>query len=146
MYCATCGTLIDENLNYCNRCGNRVAKDELVGQADLTTVSLLKNLSIATGFVGVVGLGGLIGLIGILIGNNAVPELIVILSILFLATTFAICFLLTRQISRLSGNLISNGEKSKQKNAPEAGQIEPTRQSFLSVTENTTRTLDKTKV
>ncbi len=154
MYCQSCGSLVNDELNYCNRCGNRVAKNELVKQTD-SNASLLRNLSIATGFVGVVGLGGLIGLIAILAGNagnRAAPELIVILSILFLATTFGICFLLTRQISRLTDNAISTKENSKQKSAPKQlspavmGQIESPREPFISVTENTTRTLDKTKV
>ncbi len=150
MYCSTCGSLIDEKLNYCNRCGNRVAKDnELVKHND-AAVSVLKILSISTGCVGVVGLGGLIGLIAILVVNRVLPELIAVLSIMFLAGTFGICFLLTRQISRLTGNLISTKEKDlKQQTAPEqinqstTGQIESPRQPFQSVTENTTRTLDE---
>ena len=151
MYCATCGTLIDENLNYCNRCGNRVAKEELVRHND-AAVSVLKILSISTGWVGVVGLGGLIGLIAILVNNHVVPELIVILSALFLATTFGICFVMTRQVARLIGNVISPKDNLKQKsaldqlNAPTTGQIEAPPATFRSVTENTTRTLDKTKV
>ena len=154
MCCATCGNLIDENLNYCNRCGNRVAGDKLVKPAD-STASLVKSLSIATGLVGVVGLGGLIGLIAILAGNagnHNAPELIVILSGLFLLTTFGICFLLIRQISRLTDKMLPTKEQANQKFAPEqlnprvAAQIESPREPFLSVTENTTRTLDKTKV
>ncbi len=104
MYCQTCGTLIDENLNYCNRCGNRVAKNELATQKNPNSAAL-QNLAFATGLVGFTGLGGLIGLIAILVSNNAVPELIVILSTLFLAATFAICFMLTRQMSRLTETL-----------------------------------------
>ena len=148
MYCATCGSLIDEKLNYCSRCGNRVVKDELATQATVIA-SVLKSLAESAGWVGVVGVGGLIGLIAILLGNKVVPELIVILSVLFLATTFAICFLLTRQISRLTENLISPEESHKQKNVPEqlnapvTQQIESPRQPFASVTEHTTRTLDE---
>jgi preprotein translocase subunit SecG len=151
MYCATCGSLINEELNYCNRCGNRVAKDELT-KHNGAAISALKILSVSTGWVGVVGLGGLIGLIGILLSNHAVPELIVILSILFLATTFGICFLMTRQISRLVEAANPSKQNSKQKFAPEqlnsfaVSQIESPRETFVSVTENTTRTLDKTKV
>jgi hypothetical protein len=151
MYCATCGSLIDENLNYCNRCGNRVSKDELMKQND-ATVSVLKILSISTGWVGVVGLGGLIGLIAILVNNHVVPELIAMLCLLFAATTFGICFMMMRQISRLSGNLLPANENAKQKsvpeqlNAPTTGQIEAPPAAFRSVTENTTRTLDKTKI
>jgi hypothetical protein len=151
MYCATCGSLIDEKLNYCNRCGNRVSKNELATR-DQATVSVLKILSVSTGWVGVVGLGGLIGLIAILVSNKVVPELIAVLSILFAATVFGICFMMTRQISRLSGNLLPANENAKQKpspeqlNAPTTGQIEVPPATFRSVTENTTRTLDKTKV
>lgn len=151
MYCATCGSLIDENLNYCNRCGNRVAKDELIKQSE-ATVSVLKSLSIATGVVGFVGLGGFIGLIAILVNNHVVPELITILCLLFAATAFGICFMLTRQISRLSGMVLPTKENAKQKSAPEqlnsptTGQIEAPPAAFRSVTENTTRMLDKTKV
>jgi hypothetical protein len=151
MYCATCGSLIDEKLNYCNRCGNRVARNELATQTD-ATASVLKILSISTGWVGVVGLGGLIGLIAILVSNHVIPELIVILSALFLATTFGICFMMTRQIARLTGNVMSPKDNLKQNSAPEqlssptTGQIESPPATFRSVTENTTRTLDKTKV
>jgi hypothetical protein len=152
MYCPTCGSLIDEKLNYCNRCGNRVAKDELAIRNE-ATISVIKTLSVAAGVSGVVGLGGLIGLIAILIGNHVIPELVAILTVLFAVTVFGICFMLTRQISRLTGNLISTKENSKQKplpeqlNAPVTGQIESPRESFIgSVTENTTRMLDKTKV
>jgi len=150
MYCATCGSLIDEKLNYCNRCGMRVAKGELVEQSDLT-VSLVENLSIVTGVVALGGLGGLIGLIAILV-VHAGPELIAIISILFLLTTFGICFLLIRQISRLTDKMLlikENADKKsvpEQLNAPAGGQIEAPREPFLSVTENTTRTLDKTNV
>jgi hypothetical protein len=149
MYCVTCGSLIDEKLNYCNRCGTRVAKgSELVKQTD-ATASVLENLSRSIRYVGGAGIGGFIGLIAILLSNHAAPELIVILSTLFLAATFAICFLLTRQISHLTGNLISTKENSaqtiapEQLNAPVTEQIEAMRQPFASVTENTTRTLDE---
>ena len=148
MYCITCGSLIDEKLNYCNRCGNRVAKNELATQRD-PSASVLKVLSLSTGIVGATGLGSFIGLIAILVVNHVLPELIAVISILYLAATFSICFLMTRQISRLTGNLISPKENSKQQTAPEqliapvTGQIESARQPFASVTENTTRTLDE---
>ena len=66
MYCSTCGTLINTELNYCNRCGARVDK--------LTTVensSALEYLSMATGFVGLGGLGLTVGLIAILLNFGA---------------------------------------------------------------------------
>lgn len=150
MYCATCGSLINEELNYCNRCGNRVVKNELTTRMDLN-VSVLKSLSIATGFVGLAGLGGLVGLITILVGNGVAPKVIAVLSLMFAATAFGICFLLTRQISRVNDSTFTTKQNSKQNSAPEqlnstvAGQIESPRKPFISVTENTTQTLDKTK-
>lgn len=152
MYCATCGSLIDEKLNFCNRCGNRVVKgDEMALRSD-ATAAVLKSLSIATGVSAVIGLGGLIALITILIANHVEAPGVVFLAFLFAATVFGVCFLMTRQISRLSGNLTLPKENSKQYTAPEqlnapvTGQIEAPAAPFRSVTENTTRTLDKTKV
>lgn len=151
MFCSTCGTLINEELNYCNRCGNRVAKNESAAQSN-EKVAVLKSLSIATGFVGVVGVGGLIGLIAIIVGNRVGGPDAIFLAFLFAATVFGICFLLTRQISRLTETGSHSKRNSPQKITPEqlnsfaAPQIESPRESFVSVTENTTRTLDKTKV
>ncbi len=157
MYCATCGTLIDESLNYCNRCGNRVVKNELTmrGGSDVSG-SVLKSLSIATGFVGVIGLSGLFALIAILLANRAGGPDAIFLALLFAATVFGVCFLLTRQISRLSsagGADFSEKRKFKQTGEPEqlnpvdaATQFQPLERPFRSVTENTTRTLDKNKV
>lgn len=150
MFCSTCGNSINEELNYCNRCGKRVVKDELATQ-NAAAVSALKILSVSTGWVGVVGLGGLIGLIGILLGSRAAPELIVILSVLFLTAAFGICFLMTRQISHLIEASNPPKDNLKQKSAPEqlnsvaAGQIEAPREPFISVTEETTRTLEKVR-
>lgn len=151
MYCITCGNLMDEKLNYCNRCGNRVVKNELAARNE-ATVSVIKTLSVATGVAGVVGLGGLIGLIAILIASHVVPELAAILAVLFAATAFSICFMLTRQISRLSSIAFLPAENAQlrsateQLNAPAIGQIEAPVAPFRSVTENTTRTLGKTEV
>lgn len=155
MYCQSCGSQINAELNYCNRCGNRVGGNELAtldgGDARL---SVLKSLSIATGFVGVVGVGGLIGLIAILINSGVRGPDLVFLALLFAATVFGICFLLTRQISRFSENgIVSPKQNLKQKRAPEqlnaadaATEFQPAHKHFRSVTENTTRTLDKNNV
>lgn len=151
MYCAACGSLISEELNYCNRCGSRVAGNELSPRTD-AKVSISKNLAVAAGFVGVGGLGGLIALIAILVVNRVDPTVLTILALMFAATAFGVCFLLTRQISRLTETANPANRNPKQKFAAEqlnsfaAQQIESPRETFVSVTENTTRTLDKTKV
>jgi hypothetical protein len=147
MYCQTCGNLLNENLNYCNRCGSKVIGSELTKSANLTGEAL-SNLSASMGYVGVAGLGGFVGLIAILIGNSVAPELVAVIALIFAATAFGICFLMMRQMSRITGFEQSDREISNRRSAPEqlnvpiTGQIEAPRQPFASVTENTTRTLD----
>jgi len=141
MYCSTCGTLINTELNYCNRCGARVDKLATVENSSATGY-----LSMATGFVGLGGLGLTVGLIAILLKHGVVPEAVVILAIAFLATIFGMTFMMIRQISQMSNAALPAKEKafaSPQLNSPPAAQLEEPRQPARSVTENTTRTLEK---
>jgi len=141
MYCSTCGTLINTELNYCNRCGARVDKLATVESSSATGY-----LSMATGFVGLGGLGLTVGLIAILLKYGVVPEAVVILAIAFLVTVFGMTFMMIRQISQMSNAAPPTKEKafvSTQLNSPPAAQLEEPRQPARSVTENTTRTLEK---
>ena len=148
MYCSTCGTLINTELNYCNSCGDIIRKDVLT-KHNAAVISGLKIISFSTAWVGVVGLGGLIALIGVLFSNHVPLEWVVTISVLFLITTFGICFLMTGQISRLTEVLNSGKQNLQQKSPPEqlissvVEQIEAPRESFISSTENTTRNLEK---
>ena len=148
MYCSTCGTAINTELNYCSSCGNSISKDVLT-KDNAAVVSGLKILSFSTGWVGVVGLGGLIALIGILFSNQVPLEWVVTIAVLFLITTFGICFLMTGQISRLTEVLNSGKQNLQQKSPPEqlnspvVEQIEAPRESFINSSENTTRNLEK---
>jgi cytoskeletal protein RodZ len=98
MYCATCGSLLNQELNYCNRCGARV--DKLAVSENKSEA--LQYLSMATGFVGLGGLGLTVGLIA-------------------------------------RKNVFENS----QLNSPNTAQLEEPRIPAASVTENTTRTLEK---
>lgn len=144
MYCATCGTEIKPELNYCNRCGARV--DKLATTEGNSTV--LQNLSMATGFVGLGGLGLTVGLIALLLKSGVVIEAVVMLALAFLVTVFGMTFLLLRQISQVF-NVLPSAKKEKffeekpQLNAPNTAQLEEPRSFAGSVTENTTRTLEK---
>jgi len=141
MYCSTCGTLINTELNYCNRCGARVDKLATVENSSATGY-----LSMATGFVGLGGLGLTVGLIAILLKNNVVIEAVVMLAIAFLATVFGMTFLMIRQISQMSNAAPLTKEKvfeNPQLSSPSTAQLEEPRQPARSVTENTTRTLEK---
>ena len=48
MYCSACGTKLQVDLNYCNRCGQRVGPDKEKG-------SLAESLSSSLGYVGSAG-------------------------------------------------------------------------------------------
>jgi uncharacterized membrane-anchored protein len=141
MYCSTCGGLINTELNYCNRCGARVDKLATVENSSATGY-----LSMATGFVGLGGLGLTVGLIAILLKNAVVIEAVVMLAIAFLATVFGMTFMMIRQISQMSNVALPAKERAienPQLNQPRTAQLEEPRQPARSVTENTTRTLEK---
>ncbi|MBA4122225.1 MAG: hypothetical protein H0X72_07155 [Acidobacteria bacterium] len=142
MYCATCGSLLNQELNYCNRCGARV--DKLAVSENKSEA--LQYLSMATGFVGLGGLGLTVGLIAILLNFSVQSEVVVMLALAFLAAVFGISFLMIQQISRMtnasqpsSKNVFENSQLS----SPNTAQLEEPRIPAVSVTENTTRTLEK---
>jgi hypothetical protein len=140
MYCSTCGTLINIDLNYCNRCGARVDKPATVENSSPTGY-----LSMAAGFVGLGGLGLTVGLIAMLLKNGVVIEAVVMLALAFLATIFGMTFLMIRQVSQMSNTSLPKKEKvfeTPQLNQPSTAQLEEPRQPARSVTENTTRTLE----
>src|SRR5688500_590851 len=90
MFCSGCGTELEVGLNYCKRCGNRVAGDER------STVA--ENLSGAIGYIGGFGLLGFIFAIFLMMRSPIIaPGTIMIVSALYLATLFGICFLILRQ-------------------------------------------------
>jgi len=142
MYCAACGTEIKAELNYCSRCGARVDKNAGESKSDA-----LAYLSMATGFVGLGGLGMTLGLIAILLNYSVVPQVIVMLSLAFLSAVFGISWLMIQQISRMTES--NSGEKALKKANPaqlgavNTAQLEEYRQPAMSITETTTRTLDK---
>lgn len=143
MYCSSCGNEIKTELNYCNRCGARVDKIEKIGDDG----SGAGYLSMATGFVTLGGLGLTLGLIGMLLRNNVDPTVIVILALAFLCAVFGISCLMIQQISRMTKS--ASGEKTFEKTNPSqlgavnTAQLEEYRQPAMSVTDTTTRTLDK---
>ncbi len=142
MYCSSCGNEIKTELNYCNRCGARVDKIEKIGDG-----SGAGYLSMATGFVTLGGLGLTVGLIAMLLKNNVDPTVIVILALAFLCAVFGISCLMIQQISRMTKS--ASGEKTFEKTHPaqigavNTAQLEEYRQPAMSVTDTTTRTLDK---
>ncbi len=142
MFCASCGTLINTKLNYCNRCGARV--DKLAVSENKSEA--LQYLSMATGFVGLGGLGLTVGLIAILLNFSVHSEVVVMLALAFLTAVFGISFLMIQQISRMTNTSQASSKnvfENSQLSSSNTVQLEEPRIPAASVTENTTRILEK---
>jgi hypothetical protein len=142
MFCAGCGTQIQSGLNYCSRCGRRVADDTKLGKTR-------SPLMIAGNTAGV-GFVGFIFVLAILAKYGVAPDVFIPVTFFYFAALFGLCFMFLRQ-----GANISRTESS-----PAAEEVkEPTylspvttaqlREGFdtpASVTDHTTRTLDEVPI
>ena len=150
MYCSRCGGLIGEDLNFCSRCGERANKTELA-ETSKNQNNILDTLATTSIAIGVGGMLFFVGLIAILLDKGVVPQVIVTISVIYLAAWFGLCTKLLGQISKVvSANLAEiKSEKARQNTqpvqipAPNTAQLEEYREPAMSITENTTRTLDK---
>ena len=145
MFCSGCGTQIQSGLNFCNRCGIRVPR------SDAETNSVAANLSQSMGYIGGFGMFGFIFVILILVKNGVDRNALVLISLLYFAALFGICFLVIRQISASSKK---SPEKEIASNEPRPAYLRPVTTAQLpepgdhpiSITEHTTRTLDEVMI
>ena len=144
MYCSGCGTKIQPELNYCNRCGNPVGKSN----AD----SVAENLSQAVGYVGGFGLIAYIFVMLVMVKSSVNTQALILISLFYLSTLFGICFLLIRQTEMFTKKKAL--ERAADTNDPPPAYLRPVTTSQLqepaepgnSVTEHTTKTLDEVLV
>lgn len=141
MFCSGCGVQIDAALNFCNRCGNRVPKGE--------AASLAENLSQSMGYVGGFGLLGFIFVTAILIRKDVPMEAFVPIAFFYLGSLVTICWLMLRysmQLTKMKMESTRSGESYSEPHylsARTTAQLGDSIQQPASVTEHTTRTLDK---
>ena len=146
MFCDRCGKQLDPSLKFCNGCGSRISKD-----ADEPR-SILNSLVVALLVIGTAGLGILVGLSAVLLDRIPRVEPVIAFGVFYLMAWFGVCFFILRQISKLI-------DADLQERRPRS--IEPTPLVQLpsrptnpleefrtpaSVTDHTTRTLDKIPV
>lgn len=146
MYCEGCGTQIQSGLNYCSRCGRRVAEDSKWSKHYRT------NPLVVVGQTAGVGFFGFIFILLILAKSGVMPNLFVPITFFYFAALFGICFM-----------ILSYGRSLTKTDAPEQSLDKPTEPAYLrpvttaqleearefgvgSVTDATTRTLSKVPV
>lgn len=144
MFCAGCGSQIQSGLNYCSRCGRRVAEDAQSASSATSPMMI-------AGYVAGVGFICFIFILRMLTRSDAPPNLFVPITFFYFAALFGICFLLLRHGASLAKN-ISSAERNETRE-PEylrpanTAQLEEARDFGIgSVTDATTRTLDKVPI
>lgn len=146
MYCSGCGTELESGLNYCKRCGNRVAGEQRSAVAE--------NLSSALGYIGGFGLLGFIPVIFLMLRSPIIsPGTIMLVSFFYLATLLAICFLILRQTAPFTlGKISSTPSRDGGSGAPayfpppETARLNESTHDPAGITEQTTRSLDEVPV
>ena len=146
MFCAGCGSQIQSGLNYCSRCGRRVADDSKPVKAARTNALVIAGNTAGVGFV------GFIFILLILTKNAVLPNLFIPITFFYFLALFGICFMILRMgIAAERGSpATTSGDQ-----APVEAYLGPVTTSQLeegremgigSVTDATTRTLDEAKV
>jgi hypothetical protein len=144
MFCANCGSQIKAGLNYCSRCGTKITQID-----SEVKISLSESLSTSLGYIGGFGLVGYIFVALILVKNHVDPAVLVLISLFYLGTLFGISYMILQQLRMLPGKFSAKNTdfqsdfQTGQLEAANTAQLEEPKQQPISVTEHTTRTLDK---
>jgi hypothetical protein len=142
MYCSTCGAAVPTSLSYCNRCGAEL-KAKQSGPMKLSETAP-ESLIWAIASVTIVGLGVVIGMMAVMKQVlNFNDSLIIAFSLLTFLTFLGVDAVFISAFLRLRIGAKEVSEKSlstKELGEPQARALpEPS----LSVTEHTTRTLER---
>jgi hypothetical protein len=152
MFCPNCGKNVNSKLKYCNGCGERLSKAAEVDK-DGTPGKMLDNILTTLFLVVMFGLGILVGLVAVLLGSNVEPKFVMFIAMAYLGAVFGICYTLLSQVPKLiDAKLKAASAASYEPAAPLELRPVTTAQLGMpadmppSVTEHTTRTLDKVPV
>ena len=146
MHCSNCGTLLTQNLNYCQHCGSRNLQSPIVASTPQS------NLFVAAGgAIGVIGLIVFFPVLRELLHSSLPPPAVVMILIGYLITVFLMFAVLIGHVWKRSGDFRIKGSERADDQlyaAPAAfrgvntAQLEPAMDRPGSVTEHTTRTLE----
>lgn len=148
MYCPSCAHPVKDGLKYCNSCGARIAAVE----KDDSPAKMLDDVLETLFWTTAVSLGILVGLVAVMLGNHVNADIVGIVAVFYLATVGMITFMLARQVPKLIDARLRSVQPSAdnvehaQLRSPTTAQIEDFREPAMSVTDHTTKTLDKMPV
>ncbi|HEV3467892.1 MAG TPA: zinc ribbon domain-containing protein [Pyrinomonadaceae bacterium] len=155
MYCPSCGNSVAEGLKYCNRCGASLGGDEgRPGLAGLTGPAWAISLAAALITLGGLAMLFVLGLTLINRGADLSPSG-GIMMLAVLAVIALVDWMLIRQLARVidayrgAGVPPAPARRSDAARAPaelderQPARLEAPREPFISVTEQTTRTLEQ---
>ena len=146
MFCAACGSAINDKLNYCKNCGAKIIKEE-----EETPSSMMNHLLTSLAWMGLGGFGILIGLVSVLLKNGFDHKGIMFIAVAYIAALTGICYMLLSQLPKLIDAKLNRKNETTapvesyqppQLFAKNTAQLEEHREP-ASVTEQTTRTFDK---
>ncbi|MGH9945782.1 MAG: hypothetical protein ACRD6X_01115 [Pyrinomonadaceae bacterium] len=142
MYCSGCGSQIQSGLNYCSRCGRRVAEEQRHGTYSSPEIAA------TTG-----GAGFVCYIFVILVMTKAgiSPSAIVPITFFYFSALFGLCFMLLRSGSEsvkkaMTRDEIDTSESAYLRPALNTAQLGEASENPASVTDHTTRTLEKVPV
>lgn len=147
MFCPNCGKNVNAKLKYCSGCGDRLSKATEFDK-DGTPGKMLDNILTTLFLVVMFGLGILVGLVAVLLGNNVETKFVFLVAVAYLAAVFGICYTLLSQVPKLidaklkASDFSARAEPAVMLPPRSTNQLEEFRQP-ASVTDSTTRTLDK---
>lgn len=147
MYCPNCGDSVNKNLKYCKACGERLSK---AGEIDKDGMpgKMLDNVLTTIFLIVMFGLGILVGLVAVLLGSDVKTEIVTVIVLAYLAAIFGVCFMLVKQVPKLIDARLKtldpdNIREQERLSAMSSAQLSEYREPAMSVTDRTTKTLDK---
>lgn len=148
MFCQACGQSYSKEQKFCTSCGSQMFVSDNEIDKDGMPGKMLDNVLTTVFLTVLFGLGILVGLIAVLLGSNFEPKLVMIISIAYLAAIFGICATLLKQVPKLIDARLNNYKRGDNNVRPllqprTTAQLEEPKQPVASVTDRTTRILER---
>ncbi|HJP93646.1 MAG TPA: hypothetical protein VJ875_16930 [Pyrinomonadaceae bacterium] len=144
MYCSSCGVAVAQGLSYCNHCGAKLNRSDVVAKSAEVKPGLLVNAMVVTFIFGLGAIGMLMGIMKVILGLRVEPILAFMLLPLMLMLVLEGVFMRLLLRGNRGTRETSDKELSNQQTTTEldAAQTPALPEGMPSVTEHTTRAFD----